>query len=387
VFFYTFSRSVPFVIKEAITKQLNSQEEDDVIRRMIAEELITQRNRPFIVSIMGQTGVGKTSLINALFNTTLKVDAVRPTTKEIERVTVKNAKAHTMIFCDMPGIGESARADSVYLAEYRKQLLESDIVIWAIHADNRSTVFDVQIIERLLGDMEPDQRTRLMSKMTFVLTKADMLMQSPWVAGYMDGHVIFSPKKETKYVLEQKAVYYQELYIQPHGEDIVARTYQDGTFKLNDPSFTYTEQSVYYHGLLTQEKVDTLKSKLPQHHQIFDRLYDSYRVIPCSARFKYNLPELMLVIMNKLGQDVFESFKQVVNVDKQSVDIALLDHVPLEQMLKMSNLCILDVQSEDIVFDLSSSVFPDEKFRTLFPGSKNKRRARLRDRILAGLLW
>jgi predicted GTPase len=86
-----------FHIKEAITKQLNSQAPDDVIRGMIQEELIAQRNKPFVVSIMGQTGVGKTSLINALFNTKLRVDAVRPTTKEIERVTIKNAKGHMII--------------------------------------------------------------------------------------------------------------------------------------------------------------------------------------------------------------------------------------------------------------------------------------------------
>ena len=363
------------------------QELDDAIRRMIEEELIAQRNKHFVVSVMGQTGVGKTSLINALFHMNLRVDAVRPTTKEIERVSIKNAKEHTIIFCDMPGMGESEHADSVYLAEYRKQLLESDVVIWAIHADNRSTVFDVQTIRRLLEDMETEQRSALMSKMTFVLTKADMLMQSPWVAGHIDGHVIFSPEKETKYILEQKAAYYQELYIHPYGEDIVARTYHDGTFRVNDTSFTCTERSVYYHGLLTQDKVDTLKSQHLHHQQIFDRLYDSYRVIPCSARFKYNLPELMLVIMNKLGPHVLESFKQVVNIDKQSVDIALLDHVPLEQMLKMSNFCIVDVQSEDMVFDLSSFVFPDEKFRNWFPSNRNKHRSRLRNRILGGLFW
>lgn len=354
---------------------------------MIEEELIAQRNKPFVVSIMGQTGVGKTSLINALFNMKLRVDAVRPTTKGIERVIIKNTKGHTIVFCDMPGIGESEHTDTVYLSEYRKQLLESDVVIWAIHADNRSTVFDVQTIKRLLEDMEAEQRSLLMSKMTFVLTKADLLMQSPWVAGCIDGHVIFSPEKETKHILEQKAAYYQELYIHPYGDNIVARTFQDGTFALNDASFTYTERSVYYHGLLTQAKVDTLKKQHPQYDQIFDRLYDNYRVIPCSALFKYNLPELMLVIMNKLGPHVFESFKQVVNVDKQSVDIALLDHVLFEQMLKMYNFCIVDIQSGDMVFDLSSSVFPDEKFRSWFHSSRNKRRGRLRDRILGGLFW
>lgn len=383
----TFSLAVPFVVKEAITEQLNSKKPDETIRRMIEEELIAQRNKPFVVSIMGQTGVGKTSLINALFHTKLKVDAVRPTTKEIERVTIKNAKQHMVVFCDMPGIGESEQADSVYLAEYRKQLLESDVVIWAIHADNRSTVFDMQTIKCLLKDMEPEKRSALMSKMTFVLTKADLLMQSPWLAGYIDGHVTFSPEKETKAILEQKAAYYQELYIHPFGEDIVARTYHNGTFRVNDPAFTWTERSVYYHGLLTTDKVEKLKSLHPQDPKIFVRLYDSYRVIPCSARFKYNLLELMLVIMNKLGPHVFESFKQVVKIDQQSVDFSLLDRVPLEQTFKMSNFRIVDVQSKDMVFDLSGFVFPDEKFNSWSPNGRNKHRGRFRNRIVSALFW
>lgn len=65
----------------------------------------------------------------------------------------------------------------------------------------------------------------------------------------------------------------------------------------------------YHRGLLTLEKLKSLKSRHPEHDQIFDRLYDNYRVIPCSALFKYNLQELMLVIMNKLGPNVFESFR------------------------------------------------------------------------------
>jgi uncharacterized protein len=376
---------VPFVVKEAVTKQQHSQETDGVIKAMIEAELMAQRNKPFIVSVMGQTGVGKTSLINALFKTHLQVDAVRPTTKEMQRVEIKNAKGHTIIFYDMPGIGESKHADSIYLTAYRERLLESDVVIWAIHADNRSTAFDVQAIERLLEGLSSEQKSILMSKVTFVLTKADLLMQSPWVAGCMDGHATFAAEKETKHILEQKSAYYQELYIHSYGADIVAKTFHDGTFALDDPSFTCTDRSVYHRGLLTQEKVKALKSRHPEHNQIFDRLYDNYRVIPCSALFKYNLPELMLVIMNKLGPNVFERFKHVVNVDRQSVDIAVLDHVPFEQMLKMSNLCILDVQSGDMVFDLCSSIFPEEKFRSWFHGSRAKRRGRIRDWILGGI--
>lgn len=345
---------------------------------MIQEDMAAQKNKPFVVSIMGQTGVGKTSLLNALFNTKLKVDAVRPTTKVMQRVEVKTTKGHKIIFCDMPGIGESGEVDSAYMSDYRQQLLESDVVLWAIHADNRSTAFDVQAIAHLLEGMEPEQRSDLMSKMTFVLTKADLLMQSPWGAGFMDGYVTFAPENETKNVLEQKATYYQELYIHPYGADIVARTYHDGTFAIDEPSITFNEYAVYYHGLLTNDRRDDLKKRHPEYDRIFDHLYNCYRVIPCSALFKYNLPTLMLVITSKLGREVFESFKQVVNIGSQSIDIALLDRVQLEQMLKMSNFTIWDVQSKNKVFDLGKGIFPNEKFQRWFRTPVPKRRGKLR---------
>jgi predicted GTPase len=42
-----------------------------------------EKKAPLKVSVMGQTGVGKSSLINALFNTKLDTDPVRPATSKI----------------------------------------------------------------------------------------------------------------------------------------------------------------------------------------------------------------------------------------------------------------------------------------------------------------
>src|SRR6266566_3978628 len=97
----------------------------DEVRKKIkaAEDL------PFIVSIMGQTGVGKSSLLNALFNTKLKTDPVRPCTKEIERIVTRGPSNHELWFYDLPGIGEAGKADTQYLNSYREKLIESDVVL------------------------------------------------------------------------------------------------------------------------------------------------------------------------------------------------------------------------------------------------------------------
>jgi predicted GTPase len=45
--------------------------------------------KPLTVSVMGQTGVGKSSLINALFGTKLTVNSVEPGTITIEQIRTK----------------------------------------------------------------------------------------------------------------------------------------------------------------------------------------------------------------------------------------------------------------------------------------------------------
>ena len=317
---------------------------DEVMRRRDIE-----RNASLEVAVMGQTGVGKSSLINALFNTQLKTDPIRPCTKEIDRVVIKGKSGHELSFYDLPGIGESDRADTQYLTMYKQMLADSDIVLWAIHADNRSVAFDLDALHRLLESADKEYQVRLMSKLTFVLTKVDLITPSPWILAKLGSNGIFVPHKDTEDILAEKEQYYQETFILPYRDYIVSETYHDGKFDLTLPSLSYDEYAVYYKGFLDKGSVDTLKRRYPKYAPVFERLYDNYRVISCSSLFRFNLDLLMNVIINKLGIDAIERFSDFNSS-------GTMNHLPLAKAKNYRNFVVFDQVKRKLLFDLAKEV-------------------------------
>ncbi len=94
--------------------------------------------------------------------------------------------------------------------------------------------------------------------------------------------------------------------------------------------------------------VDTLselKHQYPQHTAIIERLYGNYQVIVCSAHFKYNLKQMMLVIINKLGKEAIARFSEFVKG-------GTLNRMPFSQAKKYYNIVITDQMGRKI-FDFA----------------------------------
>lgn len=122
------------------------------------------------IGLMGKTGAGKSSLINALFQSTLSpVSNISGCTRQAQRfsMTMNN---HTLTFVDLPGVGESLERDREYHQLYRNLLPELDLIIWVLKADDRAWSSDEQCY-RFLTEQCGYQPKRFL----FVLNQSDKI--------------------------------------------------------------------------------------------------------------------------------------------------------------------------------------------------------------------
>jgi hypothetical protein len=311
----------------------------------VKEQVMAATRKPFVVSVMGTTGTGKSSLINALFDADLKTDPVRPCTKLVQTVEVDGTEGGQLWFHDLPGIGEAGDVDETYIEQYRAKLIESDVVLWAIHADSRSVAFDQWALDRVLGE-DPVQRVALMSKLTFVLTKVDLITPEPWIFSKSGDRGVFAAVPWTAELLAEKEAYFQESFILPHAADIESRTHHDGKFDVSEPGFTVDKHFVRRRGILSDAQAGALSAKYPQYAEVFQRLYDNYRVISCSSRFRFNLANLMFVIVNKLGPGAAVRFQKFTAG-------AGLNEVTVSQARKFCNIVVFDQRRGKTVFSMT----------------------------------
>ncbi|MEX6255977.1 MULTISPECIES: GTPase family protein [Morganellaceae] len=122
------------------------------------------------IGLMGKTGAGKSSLINALFQSSLSpVSDVSGCTRQAQRFSMK-VNNHTLTFIDLPGVGESLERDREYHQLYRNLLPELDLIIWVLKADDRAWSSDEQCY-RFLTEQYGYQPEHFL----FVLNQADKI--------------------------------------------------------------------------------------------------------------------------------------------------------------------------------------------------------------------
>lgn len=123
-----------------------------------------------VIGIMGKTGVGKSSLCNALFQGEVTpVSDVQACTRDVLRLRLSSGE-HSLILVDLPGVGESEQRDSEYESLYRRILPELDLILWVIKADDRAFSIDERFYRRVM--------TGYRQRVLFVVNQADKIEPS-----------------------------------------------------------------------------------------------------------------------------------------------------------------------------------------------------------------
>ncbi|WP_208911138.1 GTPase family protein [Paracidovorax avenae] len=130
-------------------RELNQEE----LMNEISDRIKKIRSYTPKVGVFGNSGVGKSSLCNALFGKDIaKISDVEACTRKPQEILIGaqgNSCGITLV--DVPGIGEDPVHQKEYTALYRSLVPELDLVLWAIKADDRNyasgldaykTVFD-----------------------------------------------------------------------------------------------------------------------------------------------------------------------------------------------------------------------------------------------------
>lgn len=154
------------------------------VKRQVADALLAEvAARPPRFGLVGVSGVGKSSTINAMFRTDLPTSDTVACTREFRAVPL-SVKYHdrrtdlnelTLTVVDAPGLGEDLAKDDEYLAMYEQGLEHCDVVLWVMSARNRAVALDQSYLRRL---------HRFHDRMVLGINQVDLIAPLNWVERY-----------------------------------------------------------------------------------------------------------------------------------------------------------------------------------------------------------
>lgn len=111
------------------------------IKIMVEQKVKEIRGYTPRVGVFGVTGVGKSSLCNALFGKDLAaVSDVAACTRKAQEITITSGGENpsSIVLIDVPGVGETIERDKEYFDLYKEIAPTLDLVLWVIKADDRA---------------------------------------------------------------------------------------------------------------------------------------------------------------------------------------------------------------------------------------------------------
>ncbi len=143
----------------------------DAEQERLSAEIANQLNYVPRIGFFGKTGVGKSSLCNALFGCDIcAVSDVESCTRKPQEVLLPHGKTQGVTLIDIPGVGETHDRDEEYARLYQTLLPELDCIFWLLKADDRAYTTD-ELFYKNVVKPHLDQGKPLI----FVINQADRI--------------------------------------------------------------------------------------------------------------------------------------------------------------------------------------------------------------------
>lgn len=187
-------------LKKIIDEELSKENISEDVKSQIIEVIDTRTteeltNKPPVIALIGTSGVGKSSTINALFGTKLGVSHFEGCTKREEEIKLKTKRDRGIIIYDMPGLGESIVDDEKHKETYKKILPKCDVVLWILAAKQRGSMTFEQLI---LRDFISVVSAGILDRLVIGVNQVDLMEPNDWIEGYN------VPSKEQKANIERR---------------------------------------------------------------------------------------------------------------------------------------------------------------------------------------
>jgi len=129
---------------------LANMSDPEIASHVISELKMVFEKSPPTLGVVGVSGTGKSSTLNAMFGTDFAVSGSKRGTTEVsskdveligQRGPTKDDHILLRVF-DAPGLGEDIRKDDEYITMYRETLPKCDAILWVMTARNRAIALD-----------------------------------------------------------------------------------------------------------------------------------------------------------------------------------------------------------------------------------------------------
>lgn len=156
---------------DMIGKKAGLSSEDKILLDQTINDRI--RKKPFRVAIIGQSGVGKSSTLNAVFGLKNYVSDIAEGTTKVEEHIFPMEDGFNLAVYDMPGLNNDILRDIEYEDLYKKILPTCDVIVYIINAHSKDIGEDCRILKDVVLPICKDNN--VLSNLVLGVNKVDTI--------------------------------------------------------------------------------------------------------------------------------------------------------------------------------------------------------------------